>query len=183
MKTLKGQLLMASPQLADSNFSRAVVFMIEHDENGAFGVILNHPSDRTVRDVWEELTDAPCECLEPINVGGPVEGPLIALHTAGDLAESEVMPGIYLTAQRENLDQLVRRQGAPIRLFSGYAGWGGGQLEDELKQGGWISTEATRDAIFANAHDLWDQVGDEIAQGVLRHGAKIRHFPDDPSLN
>jgi putative transcriptional regulator len=180
--SLKGHLLIAAPQLGDPNFVRTVILMIDHDENGAFGVVLNRPSDRTVKEVWEELDDK-CECLESINVGGPVIGPLLALHTQEHLAEAEVLPGVYLTAQRENLDELVREDEATFRLFSGYSGWGEGQLEGELEQGGWITLKANKEYVFSWGDELWERIGDDITKDVYRRGLKIKQFPSDPSLN
>ncbi len=180
--SLKGHLLIAAPQLGDPNFVRTVILMIDHDENGAFGIVLNRPSGRTVKEVWDELDDS-CECLESINIGGPVVGPLLALHTQEYLAEAEVLPGLYLTAERENLDELVRQDYSTFRLFSGYSGWGEGQLEGELEQGGWITLKAKKEYVFVWDDDLWDRVGEEITQDVYRRGLKIKQFPTDPSLN
>ncbi|MEE2707016.1 MAG: YqgE/AlgH family protein [Planctomycetota bacterium] len=182
MDSLKGHLLIAAPQLGDPNFVRTVILMIDHDENGAFGIVLNRPSGRTVKEVWDELDDS-CECLESINIGGPVVGPLLALHTQEYLAEAEVLPGLYLTAERENLDELVRQDYSTFRLFSGYSGWGEGQLEGELEQGGWITLKAKKEYVFVWDDDLWDRVGEEITQDVYRRGLKIKQFPTDPSLN
>ena len=153
MSSLKGHLLIASPQLSDPNFQRTVVLLIEHNQDGAFGVVLNRPSDTTVQEVWEQVGQDPTDSLETINVGGPVPGPLLALHGAGPLSESEVMPGIHLSTQRDALDQLVRGQGT-FRLFSGYAGWGGGQLETELTQEGWITRQANRNYILYSQNNL-----------------------------
>lgn len=180
--SLKGHLLIAAPQLGDPNFVRTVILMIDHDENGAFGIVLNRPSDRTVKEVWDELDDS-CECLESINIGGPVVGPLLALHTQEYLAEAEVLPGLYLTAERENLDELVRQDYSTFRLFSGYSGWGEGQLEGELEQGGWITLKAKKEYVFVWDDDLWDRIGEEITRDVYRRGLKIKQFPTDPSLN
>ena len=183
MKYLKGQLLVAANHLMDSNFSRTVVFLIEHDEHGAFGVVLNRPSERTVSEVWSELVDLPCKCTEAINVGGPVLGPILALHGEASLSEAEILPGVYLAVQRENLDQLVSRPEVTFRLFSGYSGWGDGQLENELQQGGWITTTANAAYLFGSSEDLWHRVGQDITQNVLGGAKKIKHVPDDPSLN
>lgn len=182
MSSLKGHLLIASPQLSDPNFQRTVVLLIEHNQDGAFGVVLNRPSDTTVQEVWEQVGQDPTDSLETINVGGPVPGPLLALHGAGPLSESEVMPGIHLSTQRDALDQLVRGQGT-FRLFSGYAGWGGGQLETELTQGGWITRQANRDYIFYSQDDLWERVTKDITDEVLRPILKATHIPMDPTCN
>jgi putative transcriptional regulator len=183
MTYLKGHLLFAVPQLADPNFAQTVVLLIEHDENGAFGVVLNRPSGRTVRDVWDELAGEPCDCDKAINVGGPVMGPLLAIHRQGSLAEAEIMSGVFLAAQRDTLDELVREPTAEFRLFSGYSGWGKGQLENEMKMGGWITMRATEEYIFDASSDLWNRVGRDITRDVLGAEQKLKHFPEDPSVN
>jgi putative transcriptional regulator len=183
MNYLKGQLLVASAHLTDPNFSQTVVFLIEHDENGAFGVVLNRPSDRTVGEIWDEHIELLCAGEEAINVGGPVLGPILALHGEMSLAEAEISPGIFLAVQRDTLDQLVRLPGRTIRLFSGYAGWGEGQLENELEEGGWITTAATKAYLFEGTKDLWHTIGRDITQNVLGGAEKIKHIPDDPSVN
>ena len=179
MKSLKGQLLLASAQLVDPNFSRTVVLLVEHDQQGAFGVILNRPSDRTVGDIWDD-SEKP---NQRINVGGPVQGPLMALHGKAAFAEAEIISGVYLAANRACLDELVRQADTQFRLFSGYAGWGAGQLEYELKQGGWILAQAKEAFVLDFVNDLWKQVGKEVTNTVLGSGARIKHFPSDPSLN
>lgn len=179
MKSLKGQLLLASTQLVDPHFSQTVVLLIEHDYQGAFGVILNRTSGRTLGDIWDHLEDSD----QPINSGGPVKGPLIALHSQASLAEAEIFPGVYLAAHREHLDQLVRSTDVNFRLFSGYAGWGTGQLEHELIQGGWIVAPAKEVFVFSCANDLWRKVGNDVTGRVFESGVRIKHIPDDPSLN
>ena len=182
MDSLKGHFLIASPHLVDPNFVRTVVLLVEHNENGAFGVVLNRPSERSVQEIWDEVAEVPCDCLEPINVGGPVLGPLLALHTQPMYSETEVVPGVFVATQRDHLDHIVR-QDEPFRVFSGYSGWGAGQLEAELKQGGWITMAADRRYVFAPADDLWHQASQAIARDVLISTLKIRHVPEDPSLN
>ncbi|MBC19803.1 MAG: hypothetical protein CMJ74_06045 [Planctomycetaceae bacterium] len=180
MKSLKGQLLLASTQLVDPHFSETVILLIEHDDQGAFGVILNRLTNRTLGDIWGHLSD---EINRPINLGGPVKGPLIALHCHAPLAEAEIFPGIYLAAHREHLNQLMRFEQRDLRLFSGYAGWGPGQLEKELTHGGWIVEPAKKAYVFHSANNLWEQVGKAVTNRVFASGAQIRHMPDDPSLN
>ncbi len=101
MQSLKGHLLIAVPELPDRNFFRSVVLMFHHDESGASGVVLNRPSEISVADVWQELSESECECQQTVNVGGPVEGPLIALHTSLALAESQVIPGVFISMSRD----------------------------------------------------------------------------------
>lgn len=182
-KSLKSQLLIAVPNLPDSNFFRSVVLMIQHDDEGAFGVVLNRPSDLTIADVWEKISEQPSERAEHINLGGPVQGPIIALHTDDACAETEVLPGVYVATDRDHLNHLVRQTDQPLRLFIGYSGWAGGQLESELDAGGWLTTPAKQKFIFHHDADLWKTVANEIGQDALYSHLKISNSPSDPSLN
>ena len=97
MSSLKGKLLVASPQLSDPNFHRTVVLIIEHNDEGAFGLVLNRTSSKTIKQVWERVTDEPCESDQPLHVGGPVGGPLIAVHqhaVFSDLQLPDLLDGL-----------------------------------------------------------------------------------------
>jgi putative transcriptional regulator len=183
MKSLQGHFLIASPHLADSNFYKGVVLMIKHDEEGAFGLILNRPTENTVGDVLKMVGVEDIECPSPIFLGGPVRGPLVALHRMKAAAEAEVLPGVYFAADRDKLQKLVQQTSKPFRFFMGYAGWAGGQLEDELTAGGWLTAKANKTLVFRNADDLWEQVTRTIGENILSKAVKVKHVPDDPSLN
>lgn len=183
MKSLQGHFLVAAPRLSDSNFYRTVVLMVQHDDEGAMGLVLNRPLDHTIGDVWQRVTNEPCECDQPLYLGGPVAGPLIAVHNVRDCSESEVMPGVYLATQRATLERLFQ-SGGRFRLFSGYSGWSGGQLEDELQAGGWLTVAAEVEQVFtADDDELWRQVSGKIGEGILRGSLRLRHVPDDPRVN
>lgn len=169
--------------MRDPNFRQTVVLLLEHNDDGALGVVLNRPADRTVEQVWEAVEFDPVECDQSLNHGGPVPGPLIALHTSKKLGEKEVLPGVYLSMQKASVDPLVRRGKNVFRLYSGNSGWGGGQLEGELKEGGWLTTPGTADDVFADPSELWNDVTNRIALGVLLPGQDHDALPDDPSLN
>jgi len=181
--SLSGQLLVASRKLRDPNFRQTVVLLLEHNDDGALGVVLNRPTDRTIRQVWEAVEFDPVDNDQPLNQGGPVPGPLIALHTDEDLAEKTVLPGLFLSMQKQTVDPLVRQHEHPYRLYTGNSGWGGGQLEGELEQGGWLTTPAERADVFAPADEVWENVTSRIALGVLIPGVDPDDLPDDPSLN
>jgi len=106
MESLEGHLLVAAPQLLDPNFARALVLLVEHNQEGAFGVILNRPVGKTLQELWREVGSAPCHSHHPIYLGGPVPGPLLSLHTDPDLAETEPAPGVYFAAKKQHLDKL-----------------------------------------------------------------------------
>jgi putative transcriptional regulator len=183
MKSLQGHFLVASPHLPDRNFMRSVVLIIQHDKDGAFGVVLNRPTNSTVSEIWGMICDEPCESQQVINLGGPVAGPLIAIHTVEDCSESQILPGVHLATQKHHLTQVLRRRDLPVRLFTGYAGWGSGQLESELKVGGWLTAQATAEDIFSNPENLWKKVTQDIGLAILSPTIKNSPLPDDPSLN
>jgi putative transcriptional regulator len=184
MKSLKGHFLVASAELADPNFAQTVVLLVDHNEEGAFGVVLNRPSDSTVKELWEKIAESEeCENQQPVYVGGPVSGPLIALHAQADMAELEVVPGVCFAAQREHLEQLIRESDGPLRIFVGHSGWGSGQLENELRQGAWLTAEATAEFVFYEGSDLWRKVTKQVGQSVVAQLVGLRNLPQDPSLN
>ena len=97
MTSLQAHLLIATPELADP-FNRSVVLLIRHNEEGALGLILNRRTSATLREAWSRLSEVPCHRDDSLFLGGPCEGPLVALHTNEFLLETEVMPGLYFCA-------------------------------------------------------------------------------------
>ena len=183
MQSLSGHLLVASPELLDPNFVRAVVLLIQHTGEGAFGVVLNRPAGNTIRELWEEIGDGVCKSRGHVNMGGPVSGPLIALHTDESLSEMEILPGLHFAAERDHLEELVSQKDHFFRIFVGHSGWGGGQLEGELKEGSWLTTPATVDYVFHDEEDLWKKVTRTIGESVLTSALRIKRVPADPSAN
>ncbi len=183
MASLQGQLLIASPHLADGNFYRSVVLMVKHDEEGALGLILNRPTANTVSDIWRMIAESDLDCDRPLYMGGPVAGPLVCLHRLKSCSEAEVLPGVFFAAHKEQLLKIVSQSSRPFRLFTGYAGWSGGQLEGELEAGGWLVLPADKKLVFYEQEDLWEQVVRTIGEDTLGPAIKLRHMPDDPSLN
>ena len=183
MKSLKGHFLIASPHLADTNFYRSVVLVIQHDKEGAFGVVMNRPTDNTIADVWDLVSEASCDVREPVHVGGPVPGPLIAVHCDPVQGEVEIAEGIYFSSSKDSIVQIVSQPQGPFRLFVGYSGWGPGQLDDELQAGGWLTGPATRGDVFSNYEDLWNRVSRRIGLDILSPTIRRKQIPDDPSMN
>ena len=183
MKSLRGQLLVATPQLPDENFYRTVVLMVEHNEHGALGVVLNRQADQSIEQLWSEVSEVTCPNPQKVNLGGPVSGPVLAVHTDQELSEIEILSGVYLAAQKHLLDQLVRQDTHRYRIYVGHAGWGGGQIESELEQGAWLVTPATEAYVFYEKEDLWEAVAKHIGDSILLDSLHIKHMPDDPSMN
>ncbi len=160
--------------------------MLEHSHEGALGVVLNRPSPKTVDDVWQSLGEDPVDNLDPVFLGGPVPGPIIAVHATEELGEKPVMPGVYMSVQKDVIEQLVRTPDTRLRLYSGHSGWGGGQLEDELKAGGWHTADACTHDVFNTADEidhLWQRVLERIALEIMLPGIPKDDLPPDPSWN
>ena len=183
MKSFKGYFLVASPHLQDTNFFRTVVLVIQHDEEGAFGVVMNRPTNSTIGDVPELAEQALCEPDTPIHLGGPVQGPLTAIHSDISLGEFEITPGVYFAASQEEIERIVSQPQGSFRLFSGYSGWAPGQLDAELEAGGWLTEPATPEDVFSNYEDLWNRVARRIGLEILSPTIRPETIPEDPSMN
>ncbi len=152
---LTNHFLIAMPAMADPNFARSLIYVAEHNDDGALGVIINRPIELTVQDLFERV-ELPLEADEladqPVYFGGPVQTDRgFVLHRpAGDWQSSlRVSDELALTSSKDIL-QAVGTTGEPRELIIalGYSGWGAGQLEDELAQNAWLSVPAQSDIIF-----------------------------------
>ena len=123
-------MLVASQKLLDPNFNRTVVLIIQHGEQGALGLVLNRQLEITMDEVWQQISEQPCLLDAALHQGGPCEGTLMVLHTDPALAAMEVLPGVYFSTDKDDLEQLVASSNddRPIKFFTGYSGWGPEQL-------------------------------------------------------
>lgn len=182
-RSLAGRLLVATPGLVDMNFFRSVVLVVEHTAEGAAGVILNRPSET-------ELSEGPLEAWSPLAaepplvfVGGPVAPEsAVCLARTGVASEptgwEQVVGNLGVLDLSLGADEL--RGVDRLRVFAGYAGWGGGQLEAELEEGSWYVLDADpEDALTPIPGALWRFVL-RRQRGKL---ALIANFPADPSMN
>jgi putative transcriptional regulator len=183
METLEGNLLLASPKLQDPNFVQTVVLLIEHNDQGAIGLVLNRPTSKTVQELWSQVGQSGCESRQPVHLGGPVSGPLMAVHTVASCGEVEVVPGVFVAAKKKNLDQLVHQHDQIYRVFIGHAGWGPGQLEAEMAQKAWLAVPATAERVFAEAEDMWQRLVKQLDNYFFPKLLHIKHVPPDPSMN
>jgi putative transcriptional regulator len=180
MDSTRGQLLIAGPGLLDANFFRTVVLVIAHSDEGALGLVLNRPSETTVGEAVSELDDL-LEADGSVYVGGPVQtSALIVLAEFDDAEQAALIAfediGVLASGAAEDGPPAVRRG----RAFVGHAGWGPGQLDDELERGDWIVEPALREDAFTSTPDeLWEAV-------LIRKGgsyALVARMPPDPSVN
>ena len=182
MTTLTSHLLIASRELENDFFSQAVILVLEHHEQGAAGIVLNKPSEVPLEDVWPELDEAEFSREnELVNIGGPCEGPVVALHTCVECSEAPVLPGVEMAVKQDNLRRLMKTR-SDVRLFSGYSGWAPGQLENEIELGGWYSTKASSSLIFSDPADLWRQACEQYGNGILSKAIGGRAF-SNASMN
>lgn len=157
-------LLVAMPQLLDPNFHRAVVFMVEHDENGSFGLVINRQTRFTCEHLCENLEmDWRGDPERLVSWGGPVQ-PEHGWLLVGDfgLDHDDLVPvidGVRFSRSPEVLRAVARRPVPQMEIFLGYAGWGAGQLVDEIIEGAWIVAPASADLVFDSPRDsLWEAV-------------------------
>lgn len=180
-----GRLLVATAALVDPNFARTVVLLLDHDEDGSLGVILNRPSSVAVAGVlpdWSPSVDPP----EVLFEGGPVStDSALALACVPEVEGADpigfrrlfgVTGIIDLDTPREVLAPAITR----MRVFAGYAGWGSGQLDGELEEGSWYVVDST-------THDVFDPEPTRLWSAVLRRQpgelAWVSTRPSDPRQN
>lgn len=185
--TLTGALLVATPMLDEPPFRRSVVLLLDHDEDGALGVVVNQAADLAVDRVlsaWSQTVSEPGVLF----VGGPVgtDSALAVAELAAGVTATSGPPGwrgcfgriglVDLDAPPELLGGAIGR----MRIFAGYSGWGSGQLEGEISEGAWYVVESDPDDVFdLHPAGLWRRVlrrqRDEMAF--------VSTYPDDPTLN
>jgi putative transcriptional regulator len=154
-------LLIAVPQLPDPNFHRSVVFLMEHDESGALGVVVNRPSNLKIGELFIKLGltySGPPSAR--VLLGGPVqtEGGLV-IHAEGNNAEDSraITESIFVCSSHDALSRLFERPAARALFLLGHAGWGEGQLEREVEAGVWIPAAVDDALVFdIERHAVWD---------------------------
>lgn len=199
MNRIAGRLLIASPYLTDGHFYRSVIYMVRHDAEGAFGLVLNRPSEHTLAAAFADRIGRQPKRDDPIYLGGPVDGPLMALHTLAGLGEPcgpEVVQEppqqvpletaaasvLWITADDDHVLALVDRPDIEARFIARYSGWGPGQLEQELQRGGWLVGPPDWRSVFADPEPLWESIVKTLGRDILS-GIVNSPPPSDPQRN
>ena len=177
-----GILLIADPFLKDPNFSRTVIFLCEHQDQGSFGFVLNKQFGQSLDQLLTGLEGHPV----PLYSGGPVQPDTIHfLHQYPHLIPDSLPVGndIFWGGNFETVVSLIVANtinSQKIKFFIGYSGWGNGQLNDELREKSWLRVTATKQLVFHTRHN-------EVWKSSLKHlGGEYEmmiNFPTDPQLN
>jgi len=178
-----GRLLVATSQLTDPNFAKTVILLLSHDDDGALGVVLDQPTEVRVADVlpaWGEVLTEPDVLFHGGPVGADSALGLVSLHV------DEEPPGVRRVTEELGLVDLdapvevVEPGVSQMRVFAGYAGWGKGQLEEEIDEGAWFLLDMCDGDVFGRGdQDLW--------RVVLRRQnsdlSLLSTMPEDPTAN
>jgi putative transcriptional regulator len=175
-RSTRARLLVATPPLGDENFDRSVIYMLDHNEDGAVGLVLNRPTPETEVDgleEWGSVLSPPARIFS----GGPVErDSLIALGTAEGRNDDAwgLLDGQIGTVDLSMRPQDVATRVGRLRIFRGYAGWSSGQLDAEVSLGAWMVFDATEDDLFTSEpHELWRRV-------IPPQGGRLAWIADAP---
>ncbi|MBX3443363.1 MAG: YqgE/AlgH family protein [Planctomyces sp.] len=185
-ESLKGQLLIAGYRLRDANFFKTAVLLVEHSDTSAMGLVINRPSSITVANALAGHFEFP-EGNELVYVGGPVEpAALFILHDSikHGSEEEHVAPGLYVASCAESFEGVIEAavNDDPLRcrVYSGCAGWGPGQLEEELGRGDWMLLDDPEDFVF---HDDPYCVWEELVNAVYARHRLLPHPSVSPEWN
>jgi len=184
MSRLAPGLIVAAPPMGDPHFERAVVWLAAHDEEGAFGWIINGPELMSLPELLRRADMPPPAGLPPSGVvrrGGPV-GPeqVWLLYNSKDRVDDvedqlDVGSGVIASSSRKLLSRLVEGTAPePILGVAGYAGWGPSQLEDEILSGSWLPTDAAASLLFeVPAEDIWLRAYERIGTSAIAFTSRI----------
>src|SRR5262245_38084093 len=171
-------LLLSMPQLQDPNFARTVVLLCDYGPEGAFGLVLNRPTDMPATDMVRLDPPVVGGNDMPLWIGGPVE-PQRGWILLGDEPQTEfklIRDGLYLSTSQTLLREVLEARPAPrARVLAGYAGWGPGQLDEELAQSAWLTADVDLDIVFdVAAEAMWEtairRLGADPSSLTTSHG-------------
>ena len=173
------KLLVASRGLADPNFAESVVLLIQYDQRGAFGLIINHRTQAPISRLLQDLNAAK-HGADPIYIGGPVEmARVFGLFKSPKRPDegTSVLSGVYLAVSKALLEKALAASSGPgdLRLYLGYCGWGGGQLENEVRLGGWWIFEANAGVVFdPDPGSVWSRLIARTEQEIAETQSRTR---------
>jgi len=166
-----GSLLVASPELADPNFSHSVVLVLRRDDNGAIGVVINRVTSLAPSKIFPELSPTLGSYAGKLYRGGPLAPSRLLFLVRGLAAATvngpEIVDKVFLAADPDSLPEILRLSQGPdeFRMFAGHAEWTAGQLESEVKHGAWRVVPATAEVVFSDKPTkLWETLSTRADQ-------------------
>lgn len=175
----KGKILIAEPFLQGYHFSRSIILLTEHDDEGSMGLVLNKPLDVTLDKVIQQYDVKPYH----LTCGGPVSpDKLFFIHTFENIPGAmKIIPGLYFGGDFDIIRTLIDNNlPGKIRFFIGYSGWSPGQLTSEIEQNSWLVFEASIDKILLFSNDeFWKSTVKEMGEKY----ATWANFPVTPEFN
>lgn len=181
--SLANQLLIAMPGMADPNFNSTVTLICEHNDEGALGIVINRPLGLRMSGLFAQLNLANPDASaasRPVLIGGPV-GPErgFVLHNPGMCYENSLIlsDAIHLTLSRDVIDAMASGNGPSKTLVAlGYAGWGAGQLEEEIRANSWLNVPASPEVVFDTPFDKrWMSAAQVLGIDISRISADAGH--------
>lgn len=176
-----GRILIAEPFLPGSYFNRSIVFLVDHNEEGTVGFILNKPVDFPIPDFFKEFP----KYEKQLFLGGPVNiESVYYIHKYGDLINDSIhiVDDLFWGGDFDQLKQLINSgkvDQSKVRFFLGYSGWGKDQLKEEIDEDSWLVADMPSTLVLEDTSELWKEM-------VKRLGGKYsiwENFPENPSMN
>ena len=170
---LKSHFLVAVPQLVGPFFTKSVVLILDNDDEGSTGIILNHPTEHTLSEINESLKSSRRK-KDRLFIGGPVE-PSTAIIIHDDTYQGPdtkpITGGVAWSASLESMQVMAESESLPFRCFLGYAGWTSKQLEDEIAKGSWLLNPMNPEMIYTHQpENMWKTVLNEMGLDPLSIG-------------
>jgi putative transcriptional regulator len=184
---LTGQLLVATAfQGLYGPLTGAVCLMVEHGNQGAVGLVLNHSVASDLSEFWNQLAPEQHHTSKPpdrIYLGGPLNGPMVAVHDAAYLADGSNGLGLFFSVQEEKLRRLAASPPTRCRLVIGCVRWEPGVLEKEVAASKWLLAPAIPEIVFEEEMQMWSRALQLAGNLQWYRVSGIQQFPNDPILN
>jgi putative transcriptional regulator len=184
--SLAGYLAIAATGNQDPVLGRSVCIIVEHSDERAVGIMLNRRLAIKTAGIWDELLKGEAQAVNPasyINFGGPLDGPLLAIHDHEQLAEGGNNQGVFLSAQSETLKKLALVAPEHCRLFIGNVVWPHSKLERDIVDGKTHVLPAVPELVFAEEQSMWQLAIQTVGNGIVASAPGITGLMQKPELN
>ena len=184
--SLVGKLVVASPKISRGMaMSETVVLILQQNQHGIFGVVLNRPAPNEAIEAWQKVSGA--LGWQPLVAGGPMSGPVLALHQQPELAELEVDGGLYVSVQKDSIARLGKADylsgKLPYRIVLGAVNWKGASLPAEIEGEQWYVMDSNPDLVFSEPTNMWLRCIQACGRETFSQVTGVRNFPANPLLN